>query len=541
MAAWESLLDVFILLSAALVLGVLAEQLRQSALVGYIVAGMLVGPNVFGWVQTRDEVTLIAEIGAALLLFAIGLEFSFQELRHMGVRTLFLGVLQILLTIAVGFIGARIFKLDSRTALILGCIFSLSSTACVVRVLIERTQLDSLFGRQAIGILLLQDVAVVPLVLLVTLLAERGNASQALLSLGRITGLGILLLGFLYLALNYVLPKLFLIQSLRRNRELPILLATIIAVGSAVLAHQVGLSPSFGAFLAGILLAESPFVRQIRADIGTLRILLVTLFFAAIGMFGNPIWIAQHIVSVLALVLIVLLGKTALIAGIMWLLKFPRRLRGATGLTVAQIGEFSFLLVTIAFSRQLIDLTLFRYIISVTLLSIICTPYLIRLASWYFLRSVEGGGAELTPPEMGEIPVTPILIIGFGPAGREVAQELAKIYRKEIVALDLNPHHKKKTQEMGISFAVGDATHIATLGDLSITSARTVVITIPDPKTCRQIIRLCKSVAPECPVIVRCRYHRYRDSLQHAGADFLIDEEQHLGSTMAQEVLKRLT
>ncbi len=399
MAAWESLLDIFILLSAALLLGVVAEQLRQSALVGYIVAGMLVGPNVFGWVQTRDEVTLIAEIGASLLLFAIGLEFSFQELRHLGLRTLLVGVFQILLTMAVGFLGARIFQLDSRTALILGAVFSLSSTACVVRILVERTQLDSLFGRQAIGILLLQDVAVVPLVLLVTLLAERSEASQALLSLGRIAGWGILLFGFLYVALNYFLPKLLYLQGLRRNRELPILLTAVIAVGSAVLAHQVGLSPSFGAFLAGILLAESPFVRQIRADISALRIMLVTVFFAAIGMFGNPVWIARHFASVLALVLFVMMGKTVLIAVVMWMLKFPRRLRWATGLTVAQIGEFSFLLVTIAFSRQLIDLTMFRYIISVTLISIICTPYLIRMASSYYLRRGKNRESCFTNPD----------------------------------------------------------------------------------------------------------------------------------------------
>ena len=143
--------------------------------------------------------------------------------------------------------------------------------------------------------------------------------------------------------------------------------------------------------------------------------------------------------------------------------------------------------------------------------------------------------------EKGEIPVSPILIIGFGPAGREVAQELAKLYRRQIVVLDLNPRHQEDTQEMGISFAVGDATHPETLEDLSVVSARAVVITIPDPKACRQIIRLCKSMAPGCPVIVRCRYHRYQDSLRVAGADCLIDEEQHIGNTIAQQVLKLLT
>jgi len=336
------------------------------------------------------------------------------------------------------------------------------------------------------------------------------------------------------------LPKLLHLQGLRRNRELPIMLTVVIAVGSAVLAHQAGLSPSFGAFLAGILLAESPFVRQIRADISALRIMLVTVFFAAIGMFGNPIWIAQHFASVLALVLFVMLGKTALIAAIMSVIKLPRRLRWATGLTVAQIGEFSFLLVTIAFSRRLIDLTIFRYIISVTLISIVGTPYVIRLASWYFLRRTKGGGTELTTSEMSESPVSPILLFGFGPAGREVAQELTKLYRTQIVALDLNPRHQKAAQEMGISFAVGDATHPETLADLSVVSARAVVITIPDPKICRQIIRLSKSMAPDCPVIVRCRYARYRDSLQQAGASSLIDEEQHVGSALAQETIELL-
>ena len=235
-------------------------------------------------------------------------------------------------------------------------------------------------------------------------------------------------------------------------------------------------------------------------------------------------------------------GQTGMLRAIMWLLKFPRRLRGATGLTVAQIGEFSFLLITIAFSHQLINVTIFRYIISVTLLSIISTPYLIRLASWYFLRRGKNRGAKLTAPEPKTIesPVSPILIIGFGPAGREVGQELSKLYGRQIVALDLNPRHQKDAQEMGISFAVGDATHPETLADLSVDSARAVVITLPDPKACQQIIRLCKTLAPGCPVIVRCRYHRYRDSLQHAGANSLIDEEQHVGSALAQETIELL-
>jgi len=188
MQAWTTLLDLVILLAAALVLGILAERLKQSAIVGYILAGMFVGPNVLEWVST-DDVEILAEIGAALLLFSIGLEFSFRQLRRLGGATLLAGVLQILLTTLLVFAIAAAFKMGAKSALTLGVIIALSSTACVVRVLKEKSQLDSGFGRTAIGILLLQDVSVVPAVILVTTLGQGTDASGAIYSLAKVIGL----------------------------------------------------------------------------------------------------------------------------------------------------------------------------------------------------------------------------------------------------------------------------------------------------------------------------------------------------------------
>ncbi|MCF7957231.1 MAG: cation:proton antiporter, partial [Phycisphaerae bacterium] len=295
MQAWATLLDLVVLLGAALVMGILAERLKQSAIVGYILSGMLVGPNVLGWVGTNEEVKILAEIGAALLLFSIGLEFSFRHLRQLGGPTLLAGIFQISLTTLSVFAIGVVFGMNLKSAVTLGVIIALSSTACVIRVLKEKSQLDSGFGRTAIGILLLQDIAVVPAIILVTTLGQDTDALEAVYSLARVLGFGLLLVGVLYVVFNRLVPRVLQFRSISKNRDLPILLATVAAIGSAIAAHSLGITPAFGAFLAGVLLAESPFSRQIRADLGALRTLLITLFFAAIGMYGDPGWTLNNL------------------------------------------------------------------------------------------------------------------------------------------------------------------------------------------------------------------------------------------------------
>jgi CPA2 family monovalent cation:H+ antiporter-2 len=262
---WAILFDLLILLGAALLLGALCERLRQNAIVGYLLAGMLLGPNAFKVISGGVEVRALAELGVALLLFTIGLEFSWRRLRRMGAVVLGGGALQVIVTAAAVTGGAMLFGASPRTAVAIGSIVALSSTACVVRVLVARAELDSISGRHALGILLVQDLAVVPLVILVTVLGRGDTSWQMAAALLRTVGLALLLVAAFFVLFNYVVPRLFGTLTMQRNRELPVLLAVVVGLGSAWAAHRIGSSPAVGAFVAGLLLAETPFARQIRA------------------------------------------------------------------------------------------------------------------------------------------------------------------------------------------------------------------------------------------------------------------------------------
>lgn len=548
MEAWSGLLDILILLSSALILGTLAEGLKQSAIVGYLIAGMLVGPNALGWVGTHEDVSFIAELGVALLLFSIGLEFSLKRLIRLGPITYLGGTAQVVLTTVVGFALSSAFGLDWRPALALGMMISLSSTACVLQLLVKNIQLDSIYGRNSLGILLLQDVALVPLLLATLALSGESSPSQSLLLLARTVALGLGMFAVFFFLFNYLVPRLLNLQSWSNNRELPILLATIMALGSAWASHQAGLSPSFGAFLAGMLLAESPFATQIRADIGSLRTLLVTLFFAAIGMFVNPLWITRNPVPVISMVLLIVIAKPVIVYGIVRSLGFSSGMALATGVCLGQIGEFSFVLAKIANLSGVIDNDLFRLTVSVAVLTLLITPYLVMaapaLASWAESLRPLFGARRRKPPSVQETTVVesvsiqrPILIIGFGPAGQRVAEVLLPHCEKQILVLDINPGNAQWAKGLGLQFHIGDARQAEVLEHIRIRQAEAVVITLPDPAAVRHIIHLCKSLAPEVRIFVRSRYHIFKWELFMAGAETVVDEEAQVGQRLAEEVL----
>ncbi|HZJ03544.1 MAG TPA: cation:proton antiporter [Thermoleophilia bacterium] len=540
---WGQLADIMILLGAALVLGILAEQLRQSAIIGYLLAGMLIGPNVLGLIPTGEEVDLLAELGAALLLFTIGLEFSLRRLLRLGWVPFVAGGAQILLTGAAGYLVALALGLGSRPALAVGAVAALSSTAFVVRVLTDRAQTDSVFGRNAIAILLIQDIAVVPLVFFVSALSGDGGLDETLLDLGRAALLGAVGLGVLYLLVGVLLPMVFRLGGLTRNRELPILLAVLVALGATWGAHSIEFSPAVGAFAAGLLLAESPFAVQIRSDIAALRTLLITLFFSSVGMFGDPAWALSNAGMVLALVALVVVGKSGIVAGLFRLLGYRLGTALATGLTIAQVGEFSFVLAQVARGGGLFDDDLFRLILSVTVLTLLLTPYLASAAARVLpeaaaARRGQGGGrqAELA---CGDGPGQ-VVVIGYGPAGQRAADAMREAGVERLTAVDLNPRNAVAAREHGIRLHLGDATHAEVLEHLEIGCAAAVLITTPDPSATKRVIDLVRFLAPQAHILVRARYHIYQEDFRRAGATTIVDEEAQVGLQLASEARELL-
>ena len=537
MEIWETIARLVLLLSAAFVLGVGVQRLKQSAIIGYLLAGTLLGSALFD----REALTHWGELGVSLLLFSIGLEFSFARLKQTGSAVLAGGILQVVVTLAV-FALAFAYRHTAGAALAWGEIVAVSSTAIVLRILMDRSELDSVSGRTALGVLLLQDIAVVPLVLSITVMSRGGSAQVIAIEIGKAVaaagGLVVLFYGLFF----HFIPRVLMRRGLFADRELVVLLAIILAFGSAWAAHSLGLSPALGSFLAGMLLAESPFASQIRADVGSLRTLFVTLFFTSVGMLADPRWFLANWQEVLLWLGVVFSGKTLIVFVICLALKMSPAIALATGITLAQIGEFSFVLAAAAKNGGLIDGHIFSLAVSVTILSMFLAPYMVSYA-----RPLAGRviglftplGARRPAAETEEVPLAQkggVFIVGFGPAGRKVARALLdKAIQPHVI--ELNPRSIKAALRMGLTVHMGDASQTDIIAHAGIHEACVVVVTVPDPRSARRILQNIHDLSPGSSVIVRSRYHIATPELWERGAAFVVDEENVVGRELARQVI----
>jgi CPA2 family monovalent cation:H+ antiporter-2 len=536
MEIWETLAKLVLLLAVAFVLGVGAQRLKQSAIIGYLLAGTILGSALF------DRETLVhwGELGVSLLLFSIGLEFSFGRLKRMGSVALLGGILQVVVTLAL-FALIFSFRSTAGPAVAWGEMVAVSSTAIVLRNLMDRAEIDSVSGRTALSILLVQDIAVVPLVLSLTVMSHGGSARDIALQIGQTIGAAGGMVAVFYGLFYHLIPRLLMRRGLFADRELVVLLAIILSFGSAWTAHALGLSPALGAFLAGMLLAESPFSSQIRADVGSLRTLFVTLFFTSVGMLADPIWFLANWQEVLLWLGVVFSGKALIIFGICVVFKMSPVSALAAGITLAQIGEFSFVLATEAKNGGLIDSHIFSLAMSVTILSMFLAPYMVTYARPAARRIVGLFSPSVRPPavepEAGSPPQTAgIFIVGFGPAGRKVARALLEKGIQPHV-IELNPRSVKAALRMGLKVHLGDASHTDIINHAGIHGACVIVVTVPDPRSAKRILQNIHALSPASSVIVRSRYHIATRELWELGAAFAVDEENVVGRELARQVI----
>ncbi len=543
MDLWTILLDILILLAAAMFLGGLCERFRQSPLLGYLLAGALLGPNAFALLPSHEAVTAIAELGIALLLFTIGLEFSWRRLRDIGPVALGGGSLQVVLTAAITAGICLLIGLSPRTSVAFGVVFALSSTAAVLHLLTSRAEIDAVHGRYAVGILLLQDIAVVPLLLLIAILSSSGSIAEAGWDIAQAVGLAAVLVGALHLLLNYALPVVLGARTAERYSDLPILLAVVIAVGAAWMSHKLGFSPVLGAFVAGMLLAESPFAIQIRANIIPFRTVFVTLFFSSIGLLSNPAWVGEHWMLLTGVVTVIVLGKSLVTTGVVRIFGTPIGPSLATGIVLAQVGEFSLVIGTLALEGGLIGLDDFDLIVAAMMTTLFLTPFLMHLGPQ--LARVAGGRSPASASMVegaseisgvDELLRDHVVIVGFGPAGQRVAELMTAGGSHDILVVELIRRSADRARSYGLRTFTGDATHDGVLARLNVRTAAVVVITIPDPWTARLVIQQVRALAPNTPIVVRARYHIHRSLLEAAGADAVVDEEEEVGIRIAAEV-----
>jgi len=540
---WLILRDMLALLAAAMILGAVAERLKQSAIVGYMLAGVIIAPLI----AAGDTINAISQLGIALLLFSIGLEFSFDRLKRFGIGPWILGGCQVVATLIVVMAIGMGFGMTAKGAFVVGAALSLSSTAVVLRALQERAEVDTMHGRRALGILLFQDLAVIPLVLIVSSLGRGASVTaiggQMLQQFGVAIGLFV---GF-FLINRFVLPLFLAGKLLARNRELPILFAVVIALAASWSAQALGISSALGAFVAGILLGESRLATQIRADVAALRTLFVTLFFSGIGMLLNVPYVIDHFPVVLLAIAATVLGKAVILSLIGVCVRHRLRHAVALGFTVSQIGVFSFVLLGIGLEQELIDQSTFDLMVAITIATIFVTPYLVivgpKLGHWLDRRfRHRGHGPQRDDAEGGRSEDDErrpsVIVMGFGPSGRAVAEQ-AKTLHWQVTVLDLNQVAILEAKQMGYRAYVGDVSAAAVLELAEIDRASAVVVTLPDAVAAQAVVRQIRARFPSIHLIVRSRYHRWAEWLEQAGAHAVVDEELAVGGQLCVE-LRRL-
>ena len=501
------------------------ERLRLPAIAGFLVMGALVGPGGLGLIGQPDRVRALAELGVVFLLFEIGLELPLERLRKLWRPALFGGGLQVVATLlCVTFIGTTM-GLDLPAALVMGGLVAMSSTALVMGLLSRRGEIDAPQGQLAVGILLFQDLCVVPLLLGVSILAANSSGDIADVALGLARSLAELVAFFLValFAFPYLLDR----AARVRSREVFTMVALLAVVGSAVFAERIGLTLAVGAFTGGLVLSASPYAHQLFAEVVPLRGVLLGVFFTAVGMLFDPEVALENAAGVTAYFVCVVVLKAGFIAVIVaFALGQGVRLGVLTGLALAQTGEFSFVLAAAASDAGLLDAGLRQVFVAGSIATLVATPFLVgvapRVARFLDRR------AERTPKrgsdDVVEVFRNHVILVGFGLAGQNLARVL-KARGIAYAALDSNAGSVAASRSRGEPVFYGDATRHSILQRIGIADARLIAVAISDPIGTSQVVALARSLAPEIPICARTRYVLEVDELERAGATNVVAEE----------------
>ena len=494
--------DIILLVVVAFGCGLVLQRLGQPVILGYIAAGIILGPHTGGvTVSNVHDIERLAEIGVALLLFALGLEFSLKDLKPVKKIALIGTPIQMLLTMALGFGIGQLTGWGWRDSLWLGACISLSSTMVILKTLMNQGWLGTLSSKVMIGMLIVQDLAVVPLMII---LPQLNNPSVGLPTLGfaalkaAVFIAGMLLLG------TKLLPRLLAHIARLGSRELFLLAIAAIGLGVGYATHMVGLSFAFGAFVAGMVLSESDFGHQALSDIIPLRDLFGLLFFASVGMLLDPAFLMDHVVEVVVLVTAVSFGKGIIFATLSKLFRYGNVIPLAVGLGLFQVGEFSFVLATVGVSTGSIGHELYSLILTTAILTMILTPPLSsQTARLYALRKRL---YKHEPLETLNIPETGlrqhVVIVGGGCVGSRIAS-VFKGFGLPLVVIELDHRRVESIQADGIPVIYGDATHETVLAAAEVQTARLLVVTPPDVVTARPVITNAKRMNGELNVVAR--------------------------------------
>jgi len=534
--------DLLLVLLASVPIAFIFNLLRLPTIVGFMITGVLIGPYGLRLIRDVHAIELLAEIGVVLLLFTIGLEFSLRRILEMKRTVLLGGGLQVILTTLLASALAYLLGRPVNQAIFFGFLFALSSTAIVLKSYIDRAEIDSPHGRAGVGILLFQDLSVVPMMLMIPILSGSRGSSPSRIILTLVIASAAL--AAIILTARIIVPYLLHHIVRLRSSEVFIISIVLLILGISWLTSQLGLSLALGAFIAGIVLSESEYSHQIVADILPFRDVFNSLFFISIGMLLSLSALASNVFTVLGWVGMLLIGKTLLILAVVRLLGYSLRVSIMTAVGLAQIGEFSFILAKAGLPEGLLSATDYQRFLGASILSMIATPFLIKAAPriGYAVQSVSGPGSVLEPSVVGFDPGEAdlrdhVIIVGYGLNGRNLAKVLSRTGVPYVV-LELNAESVRKAREEVARVVYGDATRREVLNQVGIEHSRIIVLAISDPAATRHTASLARQMNPDIHIIVRTRYMSEMQDLLELGADEVIPEEFETSIEIFSRVLR---
>jgi monovalent cation:proton antiporter-2 (CPA2) family protein len=526
--------DIIILLIAAVIIVPIFQSLKLGAVPGFLVAGVIVGCSGLGLINNVTQISALSEIGVVLLLFFIGIELKPSRLWLMRRLVFGLGSLQFLITGAL-FTGlAYLAEAELRAAILIGPALALSSTAFVLQILTEKKSLHSVYGRASFAILLLQDLAVVPLLALIPLLA------MPELSLGKNIGLALaetlLILTLVIVGGRYFLHPLLHRVALSGSPEVFTASAVLLVLGTALVTEHIGLSMALGSFIAGLLISDSAYRHQIMGEIQPFRGLLLGLFFMSMGMSLNLDYFFAHPVMSLTMLLSLILFKVAML----WPLAYLFGLKGKTALAVAlilaQSGEFAMVLFALAHDVKLLNETLFQPLLLLVLLSMLVTPLLSKF-SQSLLKSTHKGKHNIENIEA--ITQTPIVIAGFGRVGNRIG-DILSIIGQPFVALDLDIERVEKERANGHPVFYGDVRQLEVLKAAGVSDAKMMVITLNDRQATEELLIALRKTRPDMAIFVRGHDLKQCCHLKTLGATVAISENVEASLELARITLSEI-
>ena len=520
--------QLIIVLAATISIVFVFQKLRLPTIVGFLLAGVIIGPNGLQLITSLSQVETLAEIGVVLLLFSIGLEFSFETIVSVQRRVIWAGLLQVGLTILLVLALTRFFGLSIEIGIFYGFLLSLSSTAIVLRIYNDRREINSIQGRLASGILLFQDLCIVPMMLLLPVLGQSGKGS--LVSIVWAVAKALIALVLIVWAARRFLPRLLHQVALLRNREIFILFVVLICLGTAWLASESGLSLALGALIAGLVISESELSHQIIADVLPFRDCFSGIFFISIGMLLNLDLLTRDFLTPLMNLLLIVGIKSLLIFAVFWWLYGSIRLAVLLGLSLAQVGEFSFILAKAGINYKLLTPANEQLFLAGSILSMIATPFLIQSVHGLAVGLEAMLGASPESTSAGETAASEnvaqghVVVVGYGLNGQNLARVLKEVgipYR----VLEMDPDLVRCAKAAGEPIFFGDGTRPEILQQAGIRQARVVVIAISDPAATARVVSQARRLRPDLYIIVRTRYVAEIDHLYRLGANQVIPEE----------------